>query len=181
MSWSYFFVFLKQHCVTLSTTCGFGKLNDAHYCAAQNSSFSKTGPSFTEEISSRFPSDVLRRLCLSAAFYFSGAVTSSDLVWHPQLRSAGNLRAAFRNLRESQSWGREVVGHHLHKIWPILLKLLFYAMYECALLSLVFWSSGSWSKLHHVDLNKQVITCLLVSFVSAGGWILIQWLAVSTL
>ncbi len=50
-----------------------------------------------------FPSDVLRLLCLSAA-YFSGAVTTTnDLVLQLQLWSAGSLHVAFRNLRESQS------------------------------------------------------------------------------
>ncbi len=56
-----------------------------------------------EKMSSGFPSDVLQLLCLSAAFYVSGAVTSNDPVLQLQLQSAGSLHAAFRNFRESQS------------------------------------------------------------------------------
>ncbi len=65
-----------------------------------------------------FPLDVRRLLSLSAAFYCSRAVPSNDPMLQLQLRSAGSLHVAFRNLHESQSWGRAVIGHHLHKIWP---------------------------------------------------------------
>ncbi len=57
---------------------------------------------------SGFPSDVLRLLGLSAAFYFSEDVTSNN---SQSVQSAGGLHAVFRNLRESQMWGRAVVGH----------------------------------------------------------------------
>ncbi len=55
------------------------------------------------KMSSDFPSDVLQLLCLSAAFYFSGAVTNNDPLLQLQLQPAGSLHVAFRNLRESQS------------------------------------------------------------------------------
>ncbi len=42
---------------------------------------------------------------------FSEAVPNNYLLLQLQLRSAGSLHVAFRNLRESQIWGRVVVGH----------------------------------------------------------------------
>ncbi len=42
---------------------------------------------------------------------FSEAVPNNNLLLQLQLRSAGSLHVAFRNLRDSQSWGRAVVGH----------------------------------------------------------------------
>ncbi len=50
-----------------------------------------------------FPSDVLLLLCLSAVCYFSRAVPKSDPLLQLQLRSAGSLHVAFKNLHESQS------------------------------------------------------------------------------
>ncbi len=47
---------------------------------AQNSKFSQIGSYFAEKMPAGFPSDVRRLLCLSAAFYFSGAVPSNDPV-----------------------------------------------------------------------------------------------------
>ncbi len=58
------------------------------------------GHIFMEKVSSGFLSDVLLLLFLSSAFYFSRAV------W-----SVCSLHVAFRDLRESQSRGRAVVGH----------------------------------------------------------------------
>ncbi len=79
---------------------------------------------FTEKMSAGFSSDVQWLLCLSAAFYFSGSVTSNDLVRHLQLWSANSQHVAFRILRESQSWGRAVTGHHLNKIWPVFTQIV---------------------------------------------------------
>ncbi len=92
----------KQHCVTSNPTHGFEKLKRCTLkCHVKAGHFEKT--------SSGFPSDVLRLLCLTAAFYFSGALTSNNPLL--QLQSAGSLHAVFRNLRVSQIWGGEVVGH----------------------------------------------------------------------
>ncbi len=68
-----------------ATTCNFDcepwlretKLNDARSYIASNRSFSNNRSYFMEKMSSGFPSNVLRLLCLSAAFYFSRAVTNN--------------------------------------------------------------------------------------------------------
>ncbi len=101
---------LKQHCVTLTATRG-AKLNGACWYVTQNSCFSKTGSYFMEKTSSGFPSDVLQLLCLPADFSFTEAVPNNNPLLLLQLQSAGSLHAAFRNLWESQSWGRAVEGH----------------------------------------------------------------------
>ncbi len=138
---------LFLNCYFKATLCNFDrdplllkpKLNDARKYIPQNSSFSKISSHFTEKMPAGFPLDVWRPLCLTAAFYFSETVTSNDPVLQLQLRSAGSLHVAFKNLRESQIWGSVVLGHHLRKIWPgfrlghlVLLELLFYVTYERA-------------------------------------------------
>ncbi len=64
----------------------------------------KLGHLVMEKMSPGFPSYVLRLLCLSAVL-FSEAVTNNNPLLQLQLRSAGSLHVAFRNLRESQSPG----------------------------------------------------------------------------
>ncbi len=63
----------------------------------------KPGSYIMEKIFSAFLSVVLRLLFLSAAFYFSGAVTNNDPLLQLQHRSAGSLHVAFGNLCDSQS------------------------------------------------------------------------------
>ncbi len=64
-----------------------------HVNASHKTTISVKLDHITEKMSSGFPSDVLRLLCLSAAFYFSRAVTNNDL----------RLQLQLQNLRESQS------------------------------------------------------------------------------
>ncbi len=45
------------------------KLNNQRYNVAQNSSFSETRSYFMEKMSSGFPSNVLRLLCLNSVIY----------------------------------------------------------------------------------------------------------------
>ncbi len=47
------------------------ELNAAHQYVTPNSNYGETVSHFTEKMSSGFPSDVLWRLCLSAAFYLA--------------------------------------------------------------------------------------------------------------
>ncbi len=123
---------LKQHYVTLTDPLlQKTKLNNAPQYSAQNSNFSKIRSYFTEKMPAGFPSDVRWLLCLSAAFYFSNTVTSSSPVLQLQLWSAGSLHVAFWNLRESQSWGRAVVGHHLHKIRHSLTHIVLCHIWIC--------------------------------------------------
>ncbi len=140
------------------------KLNDTHSYVAQNSYFSKMGSYFTEKIPAGFPSDVWRLLCPSASFYFSGAVTSNNPVLQLQLRPAGRLHVAFRNLRESQSWGRAVVGHHLHKIWPGFTQIVVLCDVWTCIVTFCFCLSQS--KLHSVMLISQTYY-LLFDYTSA--------------
>ncbi len=91
----------------------------------------KSGRIFLQKkMSSDFSSDVLQLHCLSAAFYLAELSPTTYPLLQLQLRSAGSLHAAFRNLHESQSWGRAVVGHQRetrghfpHKIWPNFTKI----------------------------------------------------------
>ncbi len=68
-------------------------------------------------MSSGFPSGVLRLLCLSVAFYLAELPPTTTCC------CSCSLCVAFRNLRESQSWGRAVAEHFLHKIWPSFTKI----------------------------------------------------------
>ncbi len=78
-------------------------------------------------MSSGFPSDVLRLLCLSAAFYFSGAVTSNNPLLPMQLRSARKRKSS-----------RRTSERKLVKYDPILLKLLFCATYWTCIINFHF-------------------------------------------
>ncbi len=52
-----------------------------------------------------------RSVSVHLTLLFSGAVSNNYSLLQLQLQSAGSLHVAFRNLRESQSWGRAATGH----------------------------------------------------------------------
>ncbi len=84
---------LKQNCVTLTTTHSYEKWNfTIHINMMQkNSNFSETGSHFMEKMSSGFPSDVLRLLCLSAAFYLAELSSTTTCCCSRSLQAADML------------------------------------------------------------------------------------------
>ncbi len=64
-------VVLKQHYVTLTATCGFEKQNLTMHVNTSHKTaiLVKTGSYFTEKMSSGFPSDVQRLLCLNSVIH----------------------------------------------------------------------------------------------------------------
>ncbi len=86
------------------------KLKDEGEYVAQKSNLSENRSYFTQKMSFSFPSDIPRLLCLTAAFYLAelSPTTTCCCSCSFRLQAASIL---LRNLRESQSWGRAVVGH----------------------------------------------------------------------
>ncbi len=123
----------------------------------------KPGSYFTEKMSSGFPSDVLRLLCLSAAFYLVelSPTTTRCCCCSFSLQAAYMLLSgtSVNHSVEAEQWEDirgKTRGHFVHKYDPVLLKLLFYAMYERASLSFVSLSLSQ-SKLHSVALKVSSI------------------------
>ncbi len=146
---------LKQQYVNLTATCD---LTVHVNTSSQNSNFSQT-VIFYREIVVWFSLWCLLTALSDCSLLFSWAVTNNDPPL--QLQSAGSLCVAFRNLRESQSWGRAVVGHQREKQGTcslkydlISLKLVFCVTCYCASFSFVLWSYRSRSKLHSVALRR---------------------------
>ncbi len=123
------------------------KLNNACSYNAQNSNFSQIWSYFTEKMSTGFPHGVQRLLCLPAAFYFSEL--SPATTWC--CSCSFSLQEAY-TLLSGTSVNHRIEAEQSYNIISIkynsvLLKSLFYVMYEHASLNFVFWSSGSQSKL----------------------------------
>ncbi len=133
---------LKQHYVTLTATHCFEKQNLTMHVDTLHKTaiLIKSSQILQKKMSSGFP-DVRQLLCLSAAFYFSGAVTSNNLVLQLQLWSAGSLRIAFRNLPESQSGKAEEVAITAGRL-GCFLSTYFVNGAGVFSLALLFWGLG---------------------------------------
>ncbi len=111
-----------------------------------------------EKMSSGFPSDVLRLLCLPEVFYLVKLSPNNYplLQLQLQLQSAGSLHVAFRNITELRQSSRRTSERKPEDIFsikydPIYLNYCFEQLINIH--RLVFQRRGLLSKLHSVSLN----------------------------
>ncbi len=104
---------LKQHNVTLNATRGFEKRNETMHVNMSHKTAILEKSGYILWRKCRLVSLWCPKTSLSVcSLLFSRAVPNNDPLLQLQFQSSDSLHVAFRNLCESQSWGRAVAGHY---------------------------------------------------------------------